>query len=267
MELQEQFEGLAGIEKALRDFNNKYSITNNQKQTILGHQAPLKDSIKKAQRQLLESNIQNAVENYRDKYSEKCLNEEMSKDLEIYTKCLDDAIISFHSLKMERINIILQELWSTVYDGNDIEAIRIKSDPVGGSDKRKSYNYSVVMIVDGKELEMRDRCSAGQKVLASILIRIALAEVFAASCPILALDEPTTNLDVDKIDNIGHMLTRLIESRGDHIQLVVITHDKQLVSLLHLSCRPEYVYGLSKNEYSVSKLKRHTRIGDTQDVY
>uniref|UniRef100_A0A914QE39 Uncharacterized protein n=1 Tax=Panagrolaimus davidi TaxID=227884 RepID=A0A914QE39_9BILA len=80
MELQEQFEGLAGVEKALRDFNSKYSNTNNQKQTILGQQAPLKDSIKKAQRQLLESNIKNAVENYRDKYSEKCLNEEMSKE-------------------------------------------------------------------------------------------------------------------------------------------------------------------------------------------
>uniref|UniRef100_A0A914XY67 DNA repair protein RAD50 n=1 Tax=Panagrolaimus superbus TaxID=310955 RepID=A0A914XY67_9BILA len=189
----------------------------------------------------------------------------MSKDLETYVKCLDGAIIAFHSLKMERINIILQELWSSVYDGNDIETIRIKSEPVGGSDKRKSYNYSVVMIVDGKELEMRDRCSAGQKVLASILIRIALAEVFAANCAILALDEPTTNLDTDKIDNIGHMLTRLLQAREDHLQLIVITHDIQLVNLLHLSCKPEYVYGLIKNEYGVSKLKRHFRLGGSDD--
>jgi hypothetical protein len=56
-----------------------------------------------------------------------------------------------------------------------------------------------VMTVDGTDIEMRDRCSAGQKVLASILIRIALADVFALSCPILALDEPTTNLDADKV--------------------------------------------------------------------
>lgn len=179
---------------------------------------------------------------------------------------MDDAIIAFHTLKMEKINNILSELWSSVYDGNDIETIRIKSDPVSGGDKRKSYNYSVVMIVDRKELEMRDRCSAGQKVLASILIRIALAEVFAVNCPVLALDEPTTNLDTDKIDNIGHMLARLLAAREDHLQLIVITHDVQLVNLLHTACRPEYVYGLSKNEYGVSKLKRHTRIGDTEDV-
>ncbi|VDN43069.1 unnamed protein product, partial [Gongylonema pulchrum] len=32
-------------------------------------------------------------------------------------------------------------------------------------------------------------------MLASILIRIALADVFCDSCSIIALDEPTTNLD------------------------------------------------------------------------
>jgi DNA repair protein RAD50 len=37
------------------------------------------------------------------------------------------------------------------------------------------------------------------QVLAAILIRIALADVFAGNCPILALDEPTTNLDADKV--------------------------------------------------------------------
>ena len=39
------------------------------------------------------------------------------------------------------------------------------------------------------------RCSAGQKVLASLIIRLALAETFAENCGIIALDEPTTNLD------------------------------------------------------------------------
>lgn len=35
----------------------------------------------------------------------------------------------------------------------------------------------------------------GQKVLASLVIRLALAECFCVSCQLLALDEPTTNLD------------------------------------------------------------------------
>ena len=53
----------------------------------------------------------------------------------------------------------------------------------------------VVMYSGGAELEMRGRCSAGQKVLACLIIRLALAETFCLNCGILALDEPTTNLD------------------------------------------------------------------------
>ena len=45
-------------------------------------------------------------------------------------------------------------------------------------------------------MEMRGRCSAGQKVLACLVVRMALAETFCVNCGLLALDEPTTNLDV-----------------------------------------------------------------------
>jgi DNA repair protein RAD50 len=51
------------------------------------------------------------------------------------------------------------------------------------------------MDAGGVELDMRGRCSAGQKVLACLIIRLALAETFCLNCGILALDEPTTNLD------------------------------------------------------------------------
>ena len=56
-------------------------------------------------------------------------------------------------------------------------------------------NSSVVMNKGGAEMEMRGRCSAGQKVLASLIIRLALAETFSVNCGMIALDEPTTNLD------------------------------------------------------------------------
>lgn len=141
----------------------------------------------------------NAVIEYRDKLAERLILNHVNDDLEVFAKSLDDAIINYHSKKMESINANLEEHWPNVYRGTDIETIRIRSDPVSGGEKRKSYDYKVVMVVDGKELEMRDRCSAGQKVLASILIRVALADVFAADCPILALDEPTTNLDREKV--------------------------------------------------------------------
>jgi hypothetical protein len=61
----------------------------------------------------------------------------------------------------------------------------------------------VVMVNGGVELDMRGRCSAGQKVLACLIIRLALAETFCLNCGILALDEPTTNLDAG--ENLKHI--------------------------------------------------------------
>lgn len=67
----------------------------------------------------------------------------------------------------------------------------------------RSYNYRVVMYCGGAELDMRGRCSAGQKVLACLIIRLALAETFCLNCGILALDEPTTNLDAGGVVGWG----------------------------------------------------------------
>lgn len=97
--------------------------------------------------------------------------------------------------------------------------------------KRRTYKYRVVMVKGDTALDMRGRCSAGQKVpaalgsgsarqalergsdlsmcvqvLASLIIRLALAETFCLNCGILALDEPTTNLDRDNIESLAYAL-------------------------------------------------------------
>ena len=53
----------------------------------------------------------------------------------------------------------------------DIETIEIRSDEdegqSGASKARRNYNYRLVMIKSGTALDMRGRCSAGQKVMPS----------------------------------------------------------------------------------------------------
>lgn len=66
------------------------------------------------------------------------------------------------------------------------------------------------MFKDQTEMDMRGRCSAGQKVLASIIIRLALAESFSVNCGIMALDEPTTNLDKDNIIALAGSLSECV---------------------------------------------------------
>ncbi len=69
----------------------------------------------------------------------------------------------------------------------------------------------VVMLKGQTALDMRGRCSAGQKMLASILIRLALAETFCLHCGLLALDEPTTNLDRDNMEGLANSLIDIIK--------------------------------------------------------
>merc|ERR1719238_2223806 len=97
-----------------------------------------------------------------------------------------------------------------------------------------SYNYRVVMCNGDVELEMRGRCSAGQKVLASLIIRLALAETFCINCGILALDEPTTNLDSANVRGLAEALAALIEARRKlaRFQIILITHDETFVDIL-----------------------------------
>lgn len=48
----------------------------------------------------------------------------------------------------------------------------------------------------------------GLQVLASLIIRLALAETFCLNCGILALDEPTTNLDGPNAESLASALLR-----------------------------------------------------------
>merc|ERR1712150_326668 len=113
-----------------------------------------------------------------------------------------------HQERMKIINRIIRELWRSTYRGNDIDYIEIDTDDasdlsMAGADKRKAVNYRVVMVKNETRLDMRGRCSAGQKVLASLIIRLALAETFSTSCGLIALDEPTTNLDRENIESLA----------------------------------------------------------------
>ena len=70
--------------------------------------------------------------------------------------------------------------------------------------------FQVVMTKDQVEMDMRGRCSAGQKMLASIIIRLALSDSFGQNCGILALDEPTNALDTENIDALAASLVEFV---------------------------------------------------------
>ncbi|XP_010414057.1 PREDICTED: DNA repair protein RAD50 isoform X2 [Camelina sativa] len=171
-----------------------------------------------------------------------------NKDLDRYYNALDKALMRFHTMKMEEINKIIRELWQQTYRGQDMDYIRIHSDSEGAG--TRSYSYKVLMQTGDTELEMRGRCSAGQKVLASLIIRLALAETFCLNCGILALDEPTTNLDGPNSESLAGALLRIMEDRKgqENFQLIVITHDERFAQMIGQRQHAEKYYRVAKDD-------------------
>ncbi|EFH55616.1 hypothetical protein ARALYDRAFT_344958 [Arabidopsis lyrata subsp. lyrata] len=150
-----------------------------------------------------------------------------NKDLDRYYNALDKALMRFHTMKMEEINKIIRELWQQTYRGQDMDYIRIHSDSEGAG--TRSYSY---------------------KVLASLIIRLALAETFCLNCGILALDEPTTNLDGPNSESLAGALLRIMEDRKgqENFQLIVITHDERFAQMIGQRQHAEKYYRVAKDD-------------------
>eukprot|EP01135_Chromosphaera_perkinsii_P004834 Nk52_evm12s298 gene=Nk52_evmTU12s298 len=214
-----------------------------ERSLLIGKLKVYEENVKATMGELKSDLLRNVDERHRKVMIDHKTNLYATNDLEKYAKAMDIAIMQYHKMKMEEINKLIKELWISVYRGTDIETIEIRSDADNNSSStstRKTYNYRVVMIKNGSELDMRGRCSAGQKVLTSLIIRLALAESFCLNCGILALDEPTTNLDKHNIESFANALANIVQKRKQqsNFQLIVITHDMEFVTQL---CRSDYV--------------------------
>lgn len=179
-------------------------------------------------------------------------------DLNKYYTALDKALMAFHASKMAEINKVIRELWQKTYRNPDIDHIAIVSDAESATSSGRSYNYRVVMRNREEELDMRGRCSAGQKVLACLIIRLALAETFCLNCGILALDEPTTNLDAANSASLAQALTDIMNARREQasFQLIIITHDIKFAHLIGQREHADFYWRISKDEELHSHIER-----------
>ncbi|PVG02753.1 putative RAD50-DNA repair protein [Serendipita vermifera] len=198
-----------------------------------------------------------AAKNYTDQLVKTKMSEMINSDLETYAKALDSAIMKYHSIKMAEVNDTMRYLWNRTYQGTDIDGIKIISEGEGATGKR-NYNYRVVMVKDQVEMDMRGRCSAGQKMLASIIIRLALSDSFGANCGILALDEPTNALDIDNIEALAQSLVDIIRERRAqaNFQLIIITHDENFLRKLGEAAVIDHYWRVSRDGRQKSTVEK-----------
>lgn len=163
-------------------------------QNLMGERGPLvgqmsaKDAEFSALIKEWETDYKDAGQKYREIHIKVETTKAAIEDVIKCTHAIDNAIMKYHTLKMEEINSIAGELWTSTYQGTDIDTIMIRSESDNNSNSAKrNYNYRLCMMKQDAELDMRGRCSAGQRVLASIIIRLALAECFGVSCGVSQL--------------------------------------------------------------------------------
>ena len=98
-------------------------------------------------------------------------------------------------------------------------------------------------------------------MLACIIIRLALAECFGVQCGVIALDEPTTNLDGDNIRALAQSLSEIIRLRRQqsNFQIIIITHDEEFLKHMNGS---EY----ADSYYRVSRDHRQNSVIDLQHI-
>uniref|UniRef100_H2ZIL4 Rad50/SbcC-type AAA domain-containing protein n=1 Tax=Ciona savignyi TaxID=51511 RepID=H2ZIL4_CIOSA len=248
------------LERKVRELNKEHSDLTKEIERNKVRQEGLEETVRGIKLELCRESLKFADERYKECMISATTLELASEDLDKYYKALDHAIMRYHKIKMEDINKIIRSLWQETYKGTDIDYIEICSSEDTGSSAstRRVFNYRVVMHCAGTAMDMRGRCSAGQKVLASLVIRLALAETFCISCGILALDEPTTNLDRANIDSLAEALLSIIETRSQqrNFQLVVITHDEEFVDLIGRSNYVDHFFRIKKDDRARSRIIR-----------
>ncbi|XP_044486625.1 DNA repair protein RAD50 isoform X2 [Mangifera indica] len=244
--------GVSAVESNLTKISQERERLLSELNRSQGTMSVYQSNISKNKIDLKQAQYKDIDKRYFDQLIQLKTTEMANKDLDRYYNALDKALMRFHTMKMEEINKIIRELWQQTYRGQDIDYICIHSDSEGAG--TRSYSYRVLMQTGDAELEMRGRCSAGQKVLASLIIRLALAETFCLNCGILALDEPTTNLDGPNAESLAAALLRIMEDRKgqENFQLIVITHDERFAQLIGQRQHAEKYYRVTKDDHQHS---------------
>ncbi len=239
---------LVAAQNAIAELNEQIAVLRGKRDEKSSQRRALK-------KKLREEEYANVEERHRDKMVDYETTSLVVQDLDKYYAALDKALLRFHGIKIGEINKIIRELWTLTYKGEDITSIKIVSGQDSGSRANRSYNYRIVMCKGNSTMDMRGRCSAGQRVLASIVIRLALAETFCLNCGVMALDEPTTNLDYENKRGLAIALAQIIASRAaqSNFQLVVITHDEDFVSMMKNELSSQTGFNMPERYYQVSR--------------
>ncbi|MEM5829408.1 MAG: AAA family ATPase [Candidatus Aenigmatarchaeota archaeon] len=142
----------------------------------------------------------------------------LTRDLEIFNLALEETQIELRNNFVEGVNLTMSKLWNTLYPYHDFISIRLNAE---------EGDYVLQLQGrDGNWVNVEGNVSGGERSIACLALRIALALALAPQLRVLVLDEPTANLDARAIRELSITLRERINEFID--QTFLITHQPEL---------------------------------------
>lgn len=133
-----------GIDDEKEKLLRERQLLNNSIQKLEGQKTELEDQIANMERELRKPENSEADRLFKHKFYDLALAEQSHDDLDDYGKVLQKALIEYHKSCMTKINKSIRELWRSIYRGNDIDWIEIRTEEGDQKGLRRSYNYKVI---------------------------------------------------------------------------------------------------------------------------
>jgi exonuclease SbcC len=144
--------------------------------------------------------------------------EGLVRDLKIFSSALEETQVELRSYFVEVVNNAMNKLWNTLYPYQDFVSIKLNAE-----------EGDYILQLQGRDgiwVNVEGNVSGGERNIACLALRIALALALAPQLRILVLDEPTANLDAKAISELTVTLKERISEFID--QTFLITHQPEL---------------------------------------
>ncbi|MGC8568050.1 MAG: hypothetical protein ACP5LP_02295, partial [Candidatus Micrarchaeia archaeon] len=143
-----------------------------------------------------------------------------TKNMNKFKEALIDTEAALRDKLVDSVNGMMQQLWPRIYPYGDYSLIALQSD---------KEDYSLVGSLGSEKVVIDNVASGGERSIASLVLRIAMAMVIVPNLKWIILDEPTHNIDSNGIDKmveiLGESLPKIVE------QIFIITHNEELKNI------------------------------------
>jgi DNA repair protein SbcC/Rad50 len=214
--VEDEFKHKKVSKEIVDEQDNKFQQLLKQVQEVETTLSNFEDLLSDKVKQLSELNSQqNKAEEFKQKI--KSL-EEKAGFLDKFRAALEATQLTLRDDLILAVNEVMSSVWIEIYPYDKWLGVRLSS-------TEQDYNLQL-KEAGGDWVSVTGFASGGERMLASLAVRIAFARVLAPSLSLLILDEPTHNLDDKAISTFIDVVQNKVSDFLD--QIFIVTHEEKL---------------------------------------